>query len=294
VESAADLGRFIEGGDLRRAGEWLVKNYAADVISMCRAMVRERHLAEDLAQDSFSSAFASLTSFRREASPRTWLLAITRNRCIDHLRRLQRDPWGGAQPEEPDEHADDAPLPADLILRRDDVEAALGTLAEAERALVILRFRHGLDYPELADVFGLREGTVRMRLSRALARMRGELETRDRISRAPAAAPDALASRQRAPLPPPPMPGAARPAPPPPAMARPAPAAPVPPQPPAPAAPSRATTAVATPRAKVAWWTRVLNVFGVGRNEHTVGDEDEPSLELKGRLEKLVSSLPSR
>jgi hypothetical protein len=40
VESAADLGRFIEVGDLRRAGEWLVKNYATDVISMCRAMVR--------------------------------------------------------------------------------------------------------------------------------------------------------------------------------------------------------------------------------------------------------------
>src|SRR3970040_82043 len=102
MSAGLELGRYIEAGDLRRAGEWVVRNDAGDVCSMCRAMVRERHVAEDLAQDAFSSAFTSLVSFRREASPRTWLLAITRNRCIDHLRRLSRDPWAGAAPEAPE------------------------------------------------------------------------------------------------------------------------------------------------------------------------------------------------
>src|SRR5688572_20262226 len=144
-------------------------------------MVRERDLAEDLAQDVFSSAFTNLRGFRAEASPRTWLLTIARNRCIDHLRRARRELWadGSDEAHEPDAHADDAPLAPELLLRRDDVEAALAELGEGERALVVLRFRHGLEYPELASVFGLREGTVRMRLSRALARMRLELERRE-------------------------------------------------------------------------------------------------------------------
>jgi hypothetical protein len=63
--------------------------------------------------------------------------------------------------------------------------------------------------------------------------------------------------------------------------------------PPPAAAPSRAVTSVATPRARVAWWTRLLNVFGIGKPEYTARDEDEPSAELRNRLEKLVSELPS-
>lgn len=181
-----ELSTLVAAGDLRRAGEWLVARHARDVISLCRSMLRERELAEDVAQDVFAQAFTHLRGYRGEASPRTWLLAIARNRCIDQLRRSQREPWDDAgEGGEPDEHADDAPLPAELLVRRDDVDAALSELAEGERALIVLRFRLGLEYPELALVFGLREGTVRMRLSRALAKMRDRLELRDQVVGAP-------------------------------------------------------------------------------------------------------------
>lgn len=59
------------------------------------------------------------------------------------------------------------------------MESALAELGEADRALVVLRYRNGLELAELAEAFGLREGTVRMRLSRALARMRAALEARE-------------------------------------------------------------------------------------------------------------------
>jgi len=142
-------------------------------------MVHDATLAEDLTQEVFGRAFAGLTAFRGEASPRTWLLAIARNRCIDHLRSLRCEPWRGAAPDsaaDPDEQPDDRPLAPDLISRRAEVASALSQLTEGERAIVILRFRHGLEYSELADVFDLREGTVRMRMSRALARMRRALQ----------------------------------------------------------------------------------------------------------------------
>jgi RNA polymerase sigma-70 factor (ECF subfamily) len=175
-----EFHQWIESGELRRAGQWLVRQYATDVHGLCTAIVRDRTAAEDLTQDSFSRALASLAGFRGEASVRTWLLTITRNQCIDYLRARDRDPWKHADSVELDDQADDAPLPAELLSNHAEVEAALASLDEGERALVVLRFRQGLDYSELAEASGLREGTVRMRVSRALARMRRALSGPER------------------------------------------------------------------------------------------------------------------
>ena len=202
LETDATFRQHLASGDVRRAAEWLVRNLADDVLGLCAAMVRDRSAAEDLAQDVFGRAFASLPEFRGEASIRTWLLTIARNRCIDHLRRARRDPWAGAPADDagPDAQPDDAPLPPERLLHRDDIEAALDALSEGERALVILRYRHGLEYEELASAFGLKEGTVRMRISRALGRMREAL-----LAREPEAAIGGLlesAAPRRAPMPP--------------------------------------------------------------------------------------------
>jgi RNA polymerase sigma-70 factor (ECF subfamily) len=179
VETAveAEFHAYLDAGDLRQAGTWLVQRHARDVLGLCGAMVRDPTTAEDLTQDVFGKAFSGLGAYRREASSRTWLLAIARNRCI---RALRRDPWRGAPPDDasadPDRVPDAAPLPAELLTSRGQVEAALDELAEGERALVVLRYRHGLDYRELAHVFGIRPATLRMRLSRALNKMRHALE----------------------------------------------------------------------------------------------------------------------
>jgi RNA polymerase sigma-70 factor (ECF subfamily) len=172
---SAELARLIARGDRRRAAALLVHEHAPAVFALCRAMVRDARLAEDLSQDAFARAFGALDGFRAEASPRTWLLAIARNRCIDHLLRARRAPWADGDDGEPDDHAADEPPPFDLLSRREDAERAMAVLGESERALVVLHFGHGVGYPELADSFGLRQGAVRMRISRALAKMREAL-----------------------------------------------------------------------------------------------------------------------
>lgn len=141
---------------------------------MCRALVRNESRAEELAQDVFVRAFGALDGFRGEASSRTWILAIARNRCMDELRR------GAISPIEDDPDAleaplDDTPLPAELCENRAEVLRALHVLPELQRALVVLRFVHGFDYAELGKTFGIKSGTARMRVSRALSRMRDEL-----------------------------------------------------------------------------------------------------------------------
>ncbi len=194
----AELAHLIARGDRKRAASLLVRDHAPAVFALCRAMVRDPRLAEDLSQDAFARAFGALDGFRGEASPRTWLLKIARNRCLDHLDRARRAPWAGGIDPEPDDHAADEPPPYDLLSRREDAERAMAALGESERALVVLHFGHGVGYPELADSFGLRAGTVRMRISRALARMRAALAYEAELD-LERAAPTAAAGLRRAP-----------------------------------------------------------------------------------------------
>jgi RNA polymerase sigma-70 factor (ECF subfamily) len=195
TEPSVELEQWLRNGELARAAEWLVRQYASDVYGVCAAMVRDRAAAEDLAQEAFSKALGNLRGYRGEASPRTWLIAITRNHCIDYLRARQREAPDARETFEADAYPDDAPLPAELLARQEDVRAALSSLAETDRALVVLRFRQGLDYAEIAEAFGLREGTVRMRLSRALARMRAALEAPRGAPPVFAAAPSPMRAR---------------------------------------------------------------------------------------------------
>jgi RNA polymerase sigma-70 factor (ECF subfamily) len=205
-----ELRALLDAGELRRAAAWLVEQHAHEVLALCRALVRDEAAAEDLAQETFGRAFAGLAGFRGEASARTWLLTIARHGCIDHLRARHRDPWAGAGDADPDALADDAPLPPELLGRRRAVAAALAELSEGERALVVLRFGHGFDYAELAATFGLREGTVRRRLCRALGRMRAALAAPAVARRAGAALLPAAAApgRHRASARPAALPGA--------------------------------------------------------------------------------------
>ena len=197
-----EFRRHLDAGNLSGAGTWLVEQCADDVLGLCTAMVRDRVQAEDLAQDAFGKAFSHLASFRGDSSARTWLLAIARNRCLDYLRRQSRVGWVvTSDPDAGGDSASDAPLPPDLLRNRQEVARALDSLGEADRALVVLRFRHGLGYDELGVVFGIKPGTARMRVSRALARMRETL-TPSRVGMPgapPAAAPLAAVPPRAAP-----------------------------------------------------------------------------------------------
>lgn len=164
-------------GAYREAGAWLVRAYAAEVWRVCRGMVDDGDVAEDLTQDTFQRAMDGLPGYRGDASPRTWLLTIARNRCVDHLRATRRSPWGDdAAVDEVDAVPDlDAALPGALFDDRDALARAFAALDEGDRVLVRLRYGEGMPPRELARVFGVKPGALRMRLSRALERMRAAL-----------------------------------------------------------------------------------------------------------------------
>lgn len=170
-----DLSRALSRNDKKHAATLLVTHFASDVFALCRAIVRDRDVAEDLAQDAFQKALVALPSFRGDSSSRTWLLAIARNTCLDHLRRVKGSPFAKDDDGESDAHAStEAPI-LDVLVNQEDVERALAPLDPMERAIVVLFHGHGVGYPELAQAFGVKEGALRMRMSRATQRMREAL-----------------------------------------------------------------------------------------------------------------------
>jgi RNA polymerase sigma-70 factor (ECF subfamily) len=124
--------------------------------------------AQDIVQESFLRAIRSAGSFRG-GSIKSWVLAIIRNACFDHLRR------GKASPVR--ELSDDSAPPEDCgefdpkrILERAenirDVQAAISQLPPEMREVIVLREMEGLSYREIAGVAGVPMGTVMSRLAR--------------------------------------------------------------------------------------------------------------------------------
>jgi len=115
--------------------------------------------ADDLTQETYLRAFRGLGEFAGRSSARTWLLAIARHVCADHIRTLQRRRRLSARLAEPDP----VPDPADAISAVD----LLRELPEERREAFVLTQLLGLSYEQAAEACGVPLGTIRSRVARA-------------------------------------------------------------------------------------------------------------------------------
>lgn len=152
----------------------LVAHYQGPVFALLGRMLGggRRATVEDLAQDTFLAVFQRLPSFAPTGPARlsTWILTIASRRAIDELRRRRPTPIAALELT-PD------PRP-DPIGRRElgaALDRAIADLAPEFRAAFLLRELHGLDYGEIATALEIEVGTVRSRLNRARAALRGAL-----------------------------------------------------------------------------------------------------------------------
>jgi RNA polymerase sigma-70 factor (ECF subfamily) len=125
-------------------------------------MVRDRSLAEDLLQDTFHDAFQARSQLLTAPSPEAWLFGIARNRALSALRRRRRFAVAlGRLHQRGERQAQDA---QEIVALRDLLERHLNA---DERALLLLRYLHGFDANELAEIVGSTPQAVRQRLSRS-------------------------------------------------------------------------------------------------------------------------------
>ena len=134
--------------------------------------------AEEAAQDGFVKAFRALGRFRRGRPFRPWLLAIVANEARNRRRSSMRRDALALRAAREIRPGDAAPSPEAAVLgleRRNLLLDAVNRLSEEHRLVVSCRYFLGLTENETAAALGIRRGTVRSRLSRALERLREEV-----------------------------------------------------------------------------------------------------------------------
>jgi RNA polymerase sigma-70 factor (ECF subfamily) len=151
----------------------LVERWEGPVRRLCARMTGDVHAGEDLAQEAFARVFAARHQFTEGRTFSTWLWRIALNLCHEHARRRAvRDEFvpSDARPAEsgPDERAVESERAA-------LVRAALARLPETHRAVVVLREYERLKFREVAEVLNVPEGTVKWRMTEAMAQLAGEL-----------------------------------------------------------------------------------------------------------------------
>ena len=168
----------------REAFGTLVQRHQDRVFNLAYQVVRNREDALDVAQEAFVKAFASLSSFKGEASFTTWMHRIVVNLAIDCLRRRRRgDPVGYddrlALPEDGEAGfavPDDPERTLETRQVRSLLARGIEALPPAHRAVLVLREIEGLSYEEIARVVGCNLGTVMSRLFYARRKLQKVLQ----------------------------------------------------------------------------------------------------------------------
>lgn len=165
-------------GDAFRA---IIKTHNQRLYRIARGVLRNDGEAEDVVQEAYVRAFASLGAFRGDSSLATWLSRIVINEALGRLRKRRRMV---AMPENPQAEIIRFPFnasddPERTMAQRQIlalVERATDSLPDVYRTVFVARVIEGLSMEETADLLGVRPETVKTRLHRARALVREALD----------------------------------------------------------------------------------------------------------------------
>jgi RNA polymerase sigma-70 factor (ECF subfamily) len=160
----------------REAYVGVVETHYGGVYRFLLFLGSDAHLAEDLTQEVFASAWRALDSFRGDSSIRTWLHRIAYNAFLDVQRRRERDKTLAGTLGSRDCGAADDPL-SGIVAEEcvSQVARAMQDLDLDERTVLLLHYVDGLSYREMAQTLGRPDGTLKWITSRAMERLRSRL-----------------------------------------------------------------------------------------------------------------------
>ncbi len=153
----------------------LMEIYGSRIVSLLRNIVSDPQTAEALAQEAFFKAFRSMDKFKDGTNLRVWLLTISKNTALDHLRKKKRSQIKAVDLAEVPEPVESRVGPSAELMKKEEgirVREALEELPSRERDVVSLRVFETLTWDAISEVLGIPEATARARMNRALQRLR--------------------------------------------------------------------------------------------------------------------------
>ncbi|WP_146652768.1 RNA polymerase sigma factor [Labilithrix luteola] len=185
-----------QNGD-RAAFAQLVRRHQGPLYNFALRQVRIGQVAEDVVQEAFVRVVQNATDFKHEARFTTWVYTITRNLCIDQLRKraLRKHPSldesksddGGDGPTLGEQTADPrASVERDAtgIELKERILRAVDTLPDEQREVFLMREVSNLPFKEIAEITGVPENTVKSRMRYALERLQEALSEYEDYARA--------------------------------------------------------------------------------------------------------------
>ncbi len=170
----------LRAGESDLFGE-LVRRYERELFGYLRRYVGDEELAADVFQNTFVAVFTKLSQYEPGRPVRPWLYTIATHQAIDALRRRhrRRDTRAGDGSDGPGRPllellASDEVGPverAESAEMRAVVRAAVDTLPDLLRGVVLLCYFQGLSNQDAADILGVPVGTVKSRLHTAVAKL---------------------------------------------------------------------------------------------------------------------------
>lgn len=173
----------LKEGDIN-AFEELVRRYQGRVFAVAYRMTGNREDALDVAQEALLKTYRKIDTWQPTGNFLPWLLRLTSNQSIDHIRKRKRRPQESLDeafiPEtegaaiEPSQQSTATAVRAGEIDER--VQASLSVLSESQRTVFVLRHYEGLALAEIAEQMECTVGSVKVHLFRALKKLRTELK----------------------------------------------------------------------------------------------------------------------
>ncbi len=194
TESAASAWHALDDKDLvarcqqgsRDAFDELIRRYQRRVYTFAYRLTGNADDASDIAADTFVRLYTSIASFRGESSFATWLFRVVTNIYLDSRKRQRvRQTQSLDEMIELEESTvqrqieDTGPTPHEVAEdheRTAALQAAITSLPEFQRTMVVMYHVNGMAYEEIAEALDLPIGTVKSRLNRARQALRRKLE----------------------------------------------------------------------------------------------------------------------
>lgn len=186
--------RFQDGD--RAAFAQLVRRHQAPLFNFALRQVRVQPLAEDIVQEAFVRVVQNAADFKHEARFTTWVYTITRNLCIDQLRKraLRKHPsLDESRSEEGDGPTlgEQTPDPRASVEReatgtelKERIARAVDKLPDEQREVFLMREVANLPFKEIAEITNVPENTVKSRMRYALERLQEALAEYEDYARA--------------------------------------------------------------------------------------------------------------